>query len=937
MGISNPTVTVASAINCTSNESITVGITTSGGSPASLTYNVTSLTGAPYNVTQVSPNTTFAGLGIGSYQVTVTNPTTGCSVQTIHYVNQPNTFGINVPVTSNVTCFGGNNGSITITIFDNTVPPDNSGPFNYNIVNNANVSVASGSSPNAGPRVVGGLAAGIYTAQVTLTNNPFCTVTKNFSITQPSTAVSLSSATTTSVTCTNNQGSIAVNATGGPPPYTFAIAPSSGAQANPGTFTGLSAGNYTITVTDSNGCTASNAAPIVLSVPPPISSGISAAPTLLLCFADNTATITATGTTGGQGSNYLYTLVNVGTGATSGPQLSNAFPGNVAGTYHIDIKDSFNCTFTTANITVNQPAAPLSAALTQQSAATCLNQAVLRITASGGTPPYFYSASNVGPFSPFPAGGLISVPPGTYSYFVRDANNCALAQTGTIIVAPVITPTVMVDTTNAVISCFGGSTSVTALATNGLAGFPYSYSLLNSSNLVVQGPQASGTFNNVIAGTYTIRVTNGDCVQSSASFTLVQPSQLNVVSQSQTNVLCNGDSNGTISVVVNGGTGVIQYSISSNPGQTVNSGTFTGLPFGTYTVFVQDQNGCTNLNTAPPSSSLTFTITQPTPISVISTVTQPACFDDKGKIVLNVSGGTTTATVGYTALVGTLTQTNLTGNFTFANLAPGVYPIKVTDANGCKFEFSETIVAGVNMQQNYIVTPTCIGNVHDNIVKIVVNPSIPASEFSYSLDGGPFTSTNIYTGLAPGVHNVTVSHTSPIAPFLVCTKVVGPITIFPYSQPVLTVVDSGLNQFTMSTTGGVPGYTYTVNGGTATNAVYQFNQTGIYTIVVTDAHGCQDVVSKPFVFYDIVVPNFFTPNGDGTNSTWSPLYTANFPNIVTDVFDRYGRKIVTLLLNQSWDGKYNGFEVPSGDYWYVIKLNATSDNREFVGNITLYR
>ena len=53
--------------------------------------------------------------------------------------------------------------------------------------------------------------------------------------------------------------------------------------------------------------------------------------------------------------------------------------------------------------------------------------------------------------------------------------------------------------------------------------------------------------------------------------------------------------------------------------------------------------------------------------------------------------------------------------------------------------------------------------------------------------------------------------------------------------------------------------------------------------------------------------------------------------------DRYGRELGTYNLGESWDGKYQGVELPSGDYWYVLKLNNSKDDREFVGHFTLYR
>ncbi|NJM78658.1 MAG: T9SS type B sorting domain-containing protein [Flavobacterium sp.] len=117
------------------------------------------------------------------------------------------------------------------------------------------------------------------------------------------------------------------------------------------------------------------------------------------------------------------------------------------------------------------------------------------------------------------------------------------------------------------------------------------------------------------------------------------------------------------------------------------------------------------------------------------------------------------------------------------------------------------------------------------------------------------------------------------------------------------------------------------------NPVFFINQSGIYNVMVTDANGCTAFDDQPMTFYDILIPNFFTPVSDG----WTPLYLDNYPNAVTYVFDRYSRKLATLRPGQKWDGTYEGNALPSGDYWYVLKLNGETDTREFVGNVALYR
>jgi gliding motility-associated-like protein len=95
--------------------------------------------------------------------------------------------------------------------------------------------------------------------------------------------------------------------------------------------------------------------------------------------------------------------------------------------------------------------------------------------------------------------------------------------------------------------------------------------------------------------------------------------------------------------------------------------------------------------------------------------------------------------------------------------------------------------------------------------------------------------------------------------------------------------------------------------------------------------------TRYFEYIDVCIPNYFTPNGDGVMDGWAPGCTVNYKDLTYDIFDRYGRKIASYRLGEYWDGKYNGAELPSGDYWYVLKLNDLKDAREFVGHFTLYR
>lgn len=941
--ISNPSTSVAPGdeITCTTLESITVNVDatingTATALPSPISYTVTGFAPSTYNVTQID-NPYFTGLGIGNYTVTVLNQTTGCSVQTIHYVFNPNTFVVNATVNNNVRCFGEANGSVTFTFVDqNLLPSNNAGAFDYTIINTVSgLTVASGNSPTAGPFTVNNLPAGVYQLQTVLTGNPNCPAITNFTITQPTTALSIN-ATNTPITCNGNDGSISAVGTdgwGGPYEYQLELgATVISAWSSISTFNNLAPGTYTVSVRDILGCPVP--ATVILVNPTPITATIVANPTALLCVGDTNATITVSGTIGGFGSGYLYTLNNVTTGTSSAPQTSNIFTNLGAGTYNVTITDSFNCTFTSTNVTITEPADNVVASLVLSSAPTCLNQAVLSLTASGGTPPYRYSTTPTGTYSPLTNPTTFTVAPGTYQYYVIDANNCIQVVSNSITVEPVIPLAVTVDTTNAEIECNGGTANVTALATNGLGNYIYTLNPLGITN-------TTGVFTNVPAGTYTVQVTSGDCIVNSAPFNIAEPSPITYTS-SFTNLTCASFDNGTITVVATGGTGTIQYSISTQlppvgPLETVNSGVFENLAIGTYYVFVQDQSGC-----SPIGSPISFTIDEPSEVRIVDgTFSAPPeiCLGDGTTMSFTVTGGTPDAVVGYTTTLtdqnGVQTvQTSLTGVFSFSNLPAGEYDILTVDGNGCPLAFSYTLNPGIDIQGGVFIDYLCVNNAPNADVIVTYNDTdIALSDLTFSLDNGtPQVGDNVFLNVSDGLHSVVITHTNT------CSQTVNFEVNLPLPLSVNADTLGLLNQFTMFPDGGTPPYTFTVslNGNilyVGPNPVFFINQTGTYDILVTDANGC---TADNFIFvefFDILIPNFFTPVSDG----WTPLYLDNFPNAITYVFDRYSRKLATLRPGQKWDGTYEGNALPTGDYWYVLKLNGDNDTREFVGNVALYR
>jgi gliding motility-associated-like protein len=189
-----------------------------------------------------------------------------------------------------------------------------------------------------------------------------------------------------------------------------------------------------------------------------------------------------------------------------------------------------------------------------------------------------------------------------------------------------------------------------------------------------------------------------------------------------------------------------------------------------------------------------------------------------------------------------------------------------------------------------------------------------------------------FRDLAPGSHYIAVSHANG------CVQTLD-FEIENYEPLTLTLEQNNINEITAIATGGLPPYTFYFNDdNNGEDNTYYINRTDTHTVRVVDQLGCEMEAQIFMEFIDIEIPNFFTPDGDGMNDFWIPDNMEGFPEILIKIYDRYGRVVAEEALgSQGWDGTYNGNELPTGDYWYVIKLNGENDDREFVGHFTLYR
>jgi gliding motility-associated-like protein len=439
-----------------------------------------------------------------------------------------------------------------------------------------------------------------------------------------------------------------------------------------------------------------------------------------------------------------------------------------------------------------------------------------------------------------------------------------------------------------------------------------------------------GRFDGLGVGFYQVRVQSGDCAASSAIVEITEPAAALTFIPTVTNVTCNGESNGRVVIAASGGTGQIVYSISPRSDQFFTTGVFDNLAAGNYQIVIQDQAGCFELYDA--------VITQPAilfgtliPGSIIPEI---CAGDMDGAFSITVAGGTAPYSVALDNSSGPYTQ-GAAGqtDFDFTGLAGGTHVVYILDAAGCSSELEVVMPDAVTINPIATVTYDCVNNAAANRVEVTYDASNDPADLDFDLDGlGNWQTSNIFLNVAPGSHFVNVRHTNG------CEQATVPFVVDQVDPLTLVIDDGDLNQIRATAAGGGGQYEYSFNGEDfTTESTYAYYKSGVYTVIVRDQNGCTATASREFTYIDICIPNYFTPNGDGTLDEWAPGCTNNYPDLTFSIFDRYGRVIAKYRQGQKWNGKYNGEELPSGDYWYTLKLNNNKDDREFVGHFTLYR
>jgi gliding motility-associated-like protein len=591
-------------------------------------------------------------------------------------------------------CPGVNNGTITATGSNGTAP------YQYSLDGSAYQTGNTFTNVSSGPHnIVAKDAVGCTSANIPV-------------IVAAGTGPS-GTATSTSTSCIGvNNGTITATGNNGVTPYQYSL---DGLPYQTGNiFTNIAAGPHNVVVKDALGCLSSAIAVTVAT-----GSGVTAntATTATACNGVNNGTITVTPTNGS--SPYQYSL----DGAAY--QLSNVFINVAAGPHTVVILDASGCLSPNIPVTVAAGAGPSGTAAATPTSCSGATNGIITVTATNGTSPYQYAldggsyqASNV----------FNNVVAGLHNVVVKDAAGCLSPAINTTVAAGAALNVTVASTGT---SCNGASNgTITLTPTNGSS--PYQYSLN-------PGPtQTSNVFNNLAPGNYTITVIDANgCTANNLPAVIAAGVSL-TATINQTNVSCNGLSNGSFTVNVQApGTAPFQYSLDNIFFQAANN--FNGLAAGNYTVYFKDNINCTGTQAV--------TITQPAALAM-NVATQPVLCNGQSNGVINITSSGGVTPYQY-SLNGTTYQTGST-----FNIAAGAYTVYVKDNNGCiKTQPNVTITQPAPLTLSATTSAASCNGGADGVITATAGGG--NSGFQYSIDGVNFQPSNTFNVTA-GNYTVTV-------------------------------------------------------------------------------------------------------------------------------------------------------------------------------------
>ena len=619
--------------------------------------------------------------------------------------------------------------------------------------------------------------------------------------------------------------------------------------------------------------------------------------------------------------------------ATNSPILQNACEGN----YVLKVIDANGCEFVSPTYTVNETGSPIL--VTEQLSnyngfnvsCTTTNDGFIEVDVSGGSGSFSYlmtpgnlldadiTTPNLLEFSNLGAGD--------YTLTITDTN-CPL---DIVLNYTLTAPQALVSShsqTSGPALCNGDTVTYNVAASGGV-------------------PPYTGTGNYTFtAGTYPITITDANGCTTTETITVTEPTALNVTA--------------VVSQPIDCFAGIGEITITAIGGTTPYVGTgVVQVNAGEYFYTVTDANNCSFTNS--------IIITEPAQLTyTVDVVENPTCSPDwsytNGTICIIIAGGTNPVPLGPGWV------NNGSGQWCLSNLSSGDYTIDVTDVNSCTSDIGNTIVTltrppVIDAFITSDINTDCSINTISQTNYVFVNGGTPPYQFTWS--GGdtcvPINAQCMETTVS-GTYTVFIHDQESLAngcpPIEVDVMVDLPEigdAFFDYTSPnsllcnVLAINEPIL--FNSLSTGDIVNITWDFGDGSP-DVVGDFNPTHIYSqvgsyqvdLTVEYPYGCTETYTEVIQItkgYDIILPNAFTPNGDGLNDTIRPV-TLCVKEMELSVYDTWGSLIyVEVGIDDNikgWDGTINGQSAENGNYIIVVKATTyRGETIDINGPITLIK
>jgi hypothetical protein len=754
-------------------------------------------------------------------------------------VTLPETIGASLDLDALPSCNGENDGEVSVLVYQGTNPVSDLTGYTFSwITSGGGVVTMPGSAVQAN------VTAGNYSVTVTQPGTG-CTASAGGTLPNPA-VLNNGAITATPATCTGvANGGISYEAEGGIPftggLYGFKVyylddcnnpnptpPEIDNTQGNPYVNSNLLPGCYRIDITDANGCTFTDDFEIVADRTLTLSQASATPPS---CFGGTNGVLVASLTSQPAppaGNTVFFSWIPIN-GASSGTitaptPTTSSNSGISAGSFLVSALDSDGC-IDTLTLSLGQPTELVLSTISVVNP-TCVNPTggAIGVGAIGGTgPTYTYNWSTMQTTA-----SISQLPEGTYTVTVTDANSCTDTVSNTIALP---LPPEISDVTVVPVRC-GSDGTLTVVAPTAV-----SYNWTSPTGNTIATP-TTAAINNLSGGTYVVVVTDANFCTSSDTTLLANVDPLSFSDTTLTNPSCFGYSNGGIALGVVGGTPVYNYTWSVP--QAPNSPVVPPLlPAGVYSVTVTDSQNCTLTGQ--------FTLTDPAPISIITTNTNPvSCF--------STCDGTATL----------LVNNGLNSNFTFSwedggstdsvrvDLCAGLTSVTVTELSASQcFIIHDVTITGptpvtVDSTNTDITNVTCFGD--ENGAVTIIPAGGNGAPYAYAWQQGGTNAT--VTDLIAGSYVVTITdnnsctgvYTAVVAqPTLVQISIDNvnslPISCYGEDDGTLAVTATGGNIAPPGNTQ----YTYLWSDGT--NTIGSTNPlpmlaSGDYAVTVTDYLGC---------------------------------------------------------------------------------------------------